>query len=69
MPVAEGVVEEHADVGQLSKATLPAGSVGSALALVPATVALRVTGSPDVGAAGDEVSAVEVVSVYWALPE
>jgi hypothetical protein len=61
------VVEEQAAVGQLLKVTVPVGSEGSLDSLFPVTVALSVVGWPAAGL-GDDASAVEVLSVNWALP-
>ena len=68
VPVPSEVVEEHAAVGQLLKVTVPVGNDGSLDALFPVTVALSVVAWPEVGAVGEAASAVEVESVYWALP-
>ena len=68
VPVPRAVVELQAAVGQELKVTVPVGSEGSFDALLPVTVALSVVAWPEVGAVGEAASAVEVLSVYWALP-
>jgi hypothetical protein len=67
-PVPRAVVEVQAAVGQLLKVTVPVGSEGSLDALLAVTGALRVAAWPEVGDVGEAASAVEVLSVNWALP-
>jgi hypothetical protein len=67
-PVPRLVVEAHVAVGQLLKVTEPPGSDGSLEGFDPVTVALSVVGWPEAGVTGEDVSAVDVVSVNCALP-
>jgi hypothetical protein len=67
-PVPIGVVLAQSEVEQLLKVTAPLGSAGSFEPLAPTTVAVSVTGWPDVGAVRETARAVVVTSVYWAVP-
>jgi hypothetical protein len=69
LPVPSEVVVPQAAVGHLLKVTVPVGRLGSLLALLAVTVAVKVTECPEADGLGEEVRTVEVASVYRALPE